>query len=304
MLRKELRRLGNWIFITLSIASAVLRIMERLSIKDFLLSILSLIVIYLLYRLRDLVKQIHFLQENPQKRLSERLLKKNIPAEMEFFAEFLAATLCHEEVFPLVRPLDKNLHLTKFMKNFTVTGYDCSTEETYEGINTSSRTIVSGIHKVTFGGSSLLEKDLGVEVFQYEGDHQTKIGRPILKLDKERLKIYLLTFVRALHPGANFKITYKDIWSGCMRFGMDAVLYAETLFYDRGIENLQSRIILDGNVIYIRAYSFDFDSFEWELDENQPLPDPSEAGAYTWRKSHPSCSRIYLVAFNRLRPNN
>ena len=302
-IREELRRFGNWIFIGLSLLSVGLGIGKLLPPKDFMVVFLILLTAYLIsyiYRLRTQLRDLHTqMRENPPPPSVIQLLKKNIPSEIEFLAEFLASTVLHDDVLPVVKFMDRNLHVIRLTKNFTVKQYDCITEEIYEVENASSSSHANGVQVLTSGGSSLQVESLNVDTYEIKNGSQRHII-PRLEIDKERLKIYLLPFTQALPYGKSSKVIYKDFWPNCMRYGEDALFYSETLFYEHNVDQIESQVTLDGNVTYIRAYSYDLDLHRWELDESQPMPHSTEKGVYIWKKSHPASNKIYLIAFNRI----
>ena len=209
----------------------------------------------------------------------------------------MANTGCNPDILPYIRGVDKHLHITKYTKNFTVTGYDCPTEEIYEGTNDSSKSFATGLKIIAYGGSSLKIENLRIEAYQVVEEFQKRLA-PTLSLEKERLKLFLIPFMRPLTCGQKFKIIYRDFWPNCMRYGVDAIIYSEPLLYERSIEQIESRITFDVDVVFIRAYSYDLDSNRWELDEDQPRA-VSDSRSYVWTKSHPSCCKIYLIVFDR-----
>lgn len=150
-IKEELTRLWNLIFMSLTVVSVVLGIMKKLPIEYMSILLLSLVIVYLfhyIYRLRTR------LQENPPP-TTIQLLRENIPKEIEFFVDFFASTILHEDILTHIKFIDKNLHVTKFTKNFTVKQQDCITEQIYEVVNASIHTHANEIYVVTYGGSSL-----------------------------------------------------------------------------------------------------------------------------------------------------
>ena len=263
---------------------------------------LALVVVYLLYRMRTLKRQLgHSEQIRPvdpgQAGKLEGLIE--VVPQAAFLSSWLSNTVFAKTDRP-VRGLNGSLHLDTIRRDFEVTGADVLMKDEYVGRSQSDGEI-KGLRFVTLAGN-VKPADFDAKACQVLDGVDQKLPLTI-ETEEERLTIFRADFVMPMRQGDQFQVRYQDFWSGSMRYGFDGLFYTLVISFG-SVRRLESTLTFDSRVDYVRGFWYDLNSGQGATTDPQPerIEVTDGESRYRWCLDRPSVDNLYFVIVERDSP--
>ena len=286
---------------TLVAIGAVIGLVTDASITYFVITLLAVTCISLVWVLWNTVRRQSVRREEDFSTNAVQAIVDTVP-EGRFLVDFLSTTIFSGRTILELRSIDKCHHLRKYRKDFRLVGCDIYTTEIYDGVNTEPTTASAGIRMVSFGGSSVHTDEVQQTVTQYINGKPYQVFTSNLS-ENERLKEFFTNFVSPVLPGNPFFLRYDEFWPRAMAAHFDAVFYTQTLYFEKGVSLLSSRIEFDSIVDNIGAYWYDLGARVCRPHTEQPRPVTSTERPfnpiYEWNCHNPDPNRLYFITFRR-----
>lgn len=216
---------------------------------------------------------------------------EQIPNKLRFMIEFIH-TIGYDNPLYMNKIKDKNHHVNRIIKEYTINMSNCTTQKTYEGYVLSN--ISDGLRIMTCGGSSISLENIHISSYDFLEDKfvETKFN-PLD--DNERTKTIKLPFDHILSKNDFFKVRYKEEdWSGAMRNDYDGIVIAEHLLFKEIIEQIIYVNFLSGKIKSIEIYSYNIDTHIVKKTEKKV---EVNNGKYKWSTSVQKHNIIYFLFY-------